>query len=482
MRRFAPAIIASLLLASSVWADSQPGALKAVEEEDGSPSCFGYLIKVSNTTLTDNADGTCSVSIPAGSGWTDDGASVSLTTNTDNVILGSDTALGKLGIDGDTDEIQLQVQGFSTQTTLPLVVEQSDGTDVFTVSNAGAVVSATLDTGQGPNELYDMNQNVQTTDDVTFKDITSTGTNPNITLQHTGGDAFGFHTEAGSRAYLNNETDGVHYLHFGAGHELDLGGGASGALRVPFIRLSTDGTGNDEVQLPVDSIGSAEIAADAVGNSVIAADAVGTSEIATDGVEATEIAAGAVGASEIASGAVDAGDMATTGTIADDKVFVADSATAATWRTVTECTDTGGNHLNYTQSTNSFSCGTSSASTANCVIGTFTRDLTAASGTVTISGLGITPDTVFVIPGQADKRGGFGVSNSTTDYSMTRREDSPFNWTVNSTYAINFVTDGSNLQQGNIGNFVSGAFDVVWTKTGTPTAGTADVFYVACNI
>lgn len=43
----------------------------------------------------------------------------------------------------------------------------------------------------------------------------------------------------------------------------------------------------------------------------------------------------------------------------DDQVLVSDSSSAATWRTLTNCTDTGGNHVNYTASTNSWSCGTS---------------------------------------------------------------------------------------------------------------------------
>jgi hypothetical protein len=45
-------------------------------------------------------------------------------------------------------------------------------------------------------------------------------------------------------------------------------------------------------------------------------------------------------------------------TFADDQVWVADSATAGTPRSVPDCTDTGGNHLNYTAASNSFSCGT----------------------------------------------------------------------------------------------------------------------------
>lgn len=42
-------------------------------------------------------------------------------------------------VDGTTDVVQFTVQGHSTQTTLPFVVENSAGTDVFTVNNAGAI-------------------------------------------------------------------------------------------------------------------------------------------------------------------------------------------------------------------------------------------------------------------------------------------------------------------------------------------------------
>ena len=85
--------------------------------------------------------------------WVEESAAVSLKVDTNNVVLGADTAGGKLFIDGDTDEIQLQVQGFSTQTTLPLVVENSGGTDVLTVSNAGAVAAASTITSSATGTL-----------------------------------------------------------------------------------------------------------------------------------------------------------------------------------------------------------------------------------------------------------------------------------------------------------------------------------------
>ena len=44
-----------------------------------------------------------------------------------------------------------------------------------TTDGAGAIVVVTVDTGQGANELYDMNQDVETTDNVTFADLLLTG-------------------------------------------------------------------------------------------------------------------------------------------------------------------------------------------------------------------------------------------------------------------------------------------------------------------
>lgn len=69
-------------------------------------------------------------------------------------------------------------------------------------------------------------------------------------------------------------------------------------------------------------------------------------------------------------------------TASDDQVLV-NSGSAWVAKTVTNCTDTGGNHINYTQSTNTFSCGTSSSSSgAGLGANTFTDTQTVhvASG------------------------------------------------------------------------------------------------------
>ncbi|MCS7092622.1 MAG: MerR family DNA-binding transcriptional regulator, partial [Patescibacteria group bacterium] len=60
-----------------------------------------------------------------------------LTNTTDSVTIGGTNELAKLAIDGDTNEVQLLVQGHSIQSNFLAVFEQFDGTDVFTISNSG---------------------------------------------------------------------------------------------------------------------------------------------------------------------------------------------------------------------------------------------------------------------------------------------------------------------------------------------------------
>src|SRR3990167_1760116 len=59
-------------------------------------------------------------------GWTDDGTEVRLDTAGDEVEIGSaGTLSAKLAVNGDADEIQLLIQGNSTQTSNIFVYERS---------------------------------------------------------------------------------------------------------------------------------------------------------------------------------------------------------------------------------------------------------------------------------------------------------------------------------------------------------------------
>lgn len=112
----------------------------------------------------------------------------------------------------------------------------------------------------------------------------------------------------------------------------------------------------------------------------------GTSSCSTDTTNASNISSGTLGAARLP------------GTVADDTVLIGDSASAATWRTIANCTDTVGNHLNYTAATNALSCGTSVPANVTLTIASGTSALgtgaissaacasvvtTAATGTAT---------------------------------------------------------------------------------------------------
>ncbi len=75
-------------------------------------------------------------------GWTDFGTLVTLTTSTDNVTIGSVANVAKLGIVGDTDEIQLLVRGNSTQTSNIFAVQNASSSNLVTIDNLGNLTLA----------------------------------------------------------------------------------------------------------------------------------------------------------------------------------------------------------------------------------------------------------------------------------------------------------------------------------------------------
>lgn len=71
----------------------------------------------------------------------------------------------------------------------------------------------------------------------------------------------------------------------------------------------------------------------------------------------------AAGAAESCFDVEEEGEILTTaatGSAVDDSLLVGSGASTATWQALSNCVDSGGNHLNYTAATNTFSCGTSS--------------------------------------------------------------------------------------------------------------------------
>ena len=100
----------------------------------GTEGAIYYNDNINKFRCYQNTGWTDCISAGGGGGaFSSAGGQTELDTTTDNVTLGSSTAGGKLFIDGDSDELQLQIQGNGTQTNDILVVENSAGTDLFTV-------------------------------------------------------------------------------------------------------------------------------------------------------------------------------------------------------------------------------------------------------------------------------------------------------------------------------------------------------------
>ena len=104
----------------------------------------------------------------------------------------------------------------------------------------------------GTTEIAD--SYVLNTGDAMTGDLDLDGSNINLTLQHTGADEFGLHTEAGSIFYINNATDGVEYWQALASHRIIYG-----ETSVPQHTFVAAGTGNAVIQLPADTIGVEEL-------------------------------------------------------------------------------------------------------------------------------------------------------------------------------------------------------------------------------
>ena len=133
-------------------------------------------------------------------------SSVAATTLT---ASGNATVGGTFGVTGATTAATFNATGTATLATVDINGGAIDGT-IIGANSAAAGTFTTIDTGQGANELYDMDQNVKTDSAVTFTTVnTGQGANElysmNQSVSSTGA-APSFYTEAGGlglRDYYN---------------------------------------------------------------------------------------------------------------------------------------------------------------------------------------------------------------------------------------------------------------------------------------
>lgn len=119
-------------------------------------------------------------------------------------------------------------------------------------------------------------------------------------------------------------------------------------------------------------------------------------------------------------------------------VPVTTASNTETYKVVSDCTDTAGNHLNYTQSTDSWSCGTTSSASG---VGSVT------SGN---PGILVTPTTGNVVVSTS-----FPVQTKTTSYTFVAGDLSQFTW-FNSASAVTATIPNATGTFGNGASFCIG--------------------------
>lgn len=117
---------------------------------------------------------------------------------------------------------------------------------------------------------------------------------------------------------------------------------------------------------------------------------------------------------------------------------------------------------------------------ATVKIGTFTYDLTTASGTQAITGVGFQPTAVFFVGGKNGSSGvGFGLDDGTNRIGVfDDNVDSAGTYVVTTSNSLAIATAAGANQQANITSFGADGFTLAWVKTGSPT-GTATIGYLA---
>ena len=108
-------------------------------------------------------------------------ATLTATIQADSVALGTDTTGNYMSnVTGNSQISVSHSQGEGSTASLSIASDSIGDTQLEYntgqhLTTSSAVTFATVDTGQGANELYDMNQNVTTSSDVTFNDIIVAG-------------------------------------------------------------------------------------------------------------------------------------------------------------------------------------------------------------------------------------------------------------------------------------------------------------------
>lgn len=120
----------------------------------------------------------------------------------------------------------------------------------------------------------------------------------------------------------------------------------------------------------------------------------------------------------------------------------------------------------------------------NVFIGSLTRDMTAASGSVAYTGVGFQPDVVIFLGGVSlTSKTSVGFDNVTAKAALAdyNGETTDTNF-VSTTYSIQLMESASKMQHADISARGADGFTLAWVKEGAPAAGTATVGYLALKL
>lgn len=116
----------------------------------------------------------------------------------------------------------------------------------------------------------------------------------------------------------------------------------------------------------------------------------------------------------------------------------------------------------------------------NIATGSFSRDVSTATGTQEIDGLTFTPNFLIIFAGNTDLDvASFGATDGTTDICLSNiHNDTATHWRSETGIYIRYQTGnvGASEYLGAHSSFDSDGFTISWTKTGSPTGTLTGTF------
>ena len=116
---------------------------------------------------------------------------------------------------------------------------------------------------------------------------------------------------------------------------------------------------------------------------------------------------------------------------------------------------------------------------ATAKLGTFTRDLSLASGNQSVTGVGYQPSAIIFLSVEVGtSEMSFGFDNDTLAYGIFDNNGTSSGTYTYAGFSTGAYQNSSNTYEGKISSFDSDGFTITWTKTGSPS-GTLTVMYMA---